>query len=73
MEHIDIKCSVSKCRNFCGYWIAVEQDTFYLCSDHAEKISPEMDIAYILDLKTGIMTEYELGIYSCDEECEECN
>ena len=85
IKHISKKCSVRGCKEHAKYWIPTEklsgdfdlkgEHTFFLCSDHCEKFSylGEMEMFNYLNPETGRIREIEIGVYSCREDCPECN
>ncbi len=84
IKHKVIKCNVKGCKQEATRWFDTAQvsgdfdmkfkDTFYLCLEHAEKISMGDDTyAYFLNPETGKMRQIELAVYSCSEQCDVCN
>ena len=68
--HLPAPCSVKDCSNEAEAWIANigGRDTFYLCDEHL----PECEIHLVIN-DDGTITNHEVAIYSCAEDCAVCN
>jgi len=85
VKHKAVKCNVRGCKIEASYWIDTAQlsgdfdmkskHTFYLCTDDAEKLSNggEFESYNYLNPETGRVRNIEIGVYSCDENCLQCN
>lgn len=70
--HFPVKCSVRDCRDEASWWIADigGRETFYLCSEH----NPESaDGLYHVINHDRTITTREVGGYSCNDTCKDCN
>ena len=80
MTHIPKLCSVSKCGYDASYWVSTWTGaTFFMCDAHMEQVagydeegSVRAEI-YMPNVLTGNVGATEIGVYSCSEECDECN
>lgn len=73
-EHIPAYCSVPGCQEEAWRWFHYEgrpQETFYLCDEHREVLSPEDDVVRLLS-PAGVPVERELAVYTCRDDCEDC-
>lgn len=83
MKHKSVKCNIKGCKEEAIRWFPTAEisgdfdmklkHTFYLCDTHKEMLSPEDDTVKFLNPETGKLREIELGVYSCSEQCIECN
>lgn len=83
MEHKAINCDITNCKNEAVRWFDTKnisgefdmkaKDTFYLCEGHSEELSPEDEYITFLNPETGTIKKIELAVYSCSEECSDCN
>jgi hypothetical protein len=81
-EHVPAYCNIAGCQEEACRWIdtsglpaftRLEDETFYLCPQHAEMLSPEDSMMNVLNLDTRSIATVELAIYSCSEDCRLCN
>jgi hypothetical protein len=81
-KHFPAYCDIEGCGEEASRWIDVsgiekatdiKDNTFYLCPEHAEILSPEDSMVHILNLDTKSITTLELAVYSCSDDCEVCN
>ena len=81
MPHIPELCSVRTCMEEATTWFDSSllfgrdypRDTFYLCPDHADKLSAYGSFIYWLDPKTELMRNVELAVYQCRDGCAVCD
>jgi hypothetical protein len=71
ITHVPAHCSVIGCTREATRWIADVggQDTFYLCADHM----PESDGVYSAIGADGTITNHEIAVYACADDCDICN
>lgn len=81
-EHEQAVCSVEGCKMDATRWFdtslmgtraADTPQTFYLCPEHAEQVSPDDTYAYQLSLHSRMIWKSELAVYSCHDDCPVCN
>lgn len=73
-KHVSAICSVPHCRQEAWRWFAYENfpdDTFSLCDEHREILSPEDDVVRLLT-PAGFPIVRELAVYACREDCPVC-
>ena len=51
----------------------VKNDTFYLCPDHAEVLSPNDNQVSTLIPSEGRIEVKDLAVYACSDKCRVCN
>jgi hypothetical protein len=86
MEHVPKDCSIEGCQDEATHWIDTSEgfyeglsgidtpETFYICDSHKGFLAnPEDEMYYHLRIDTHEMETFEIGIYSCSEECRDCN
>lgn len=74
MKHTPAVCSVKGCKEEAQYFFAKESmpfGTFYLCDEHNQFLAPE-DSYYHHIADDGSLVSDEIGVYQCNENCEEC-
>ena len=74
MKHKIKRCNIRKCKDEATRWIGnwpTIGKTFYFCSEHAERVSPDDSEVHLLS--GNHLITYELAVYSCSEKCEACN
>lgn len=82
-EHEDAYCSISQCQEYATRFICSKKEdapvlgikpheTFYLCDEHAEMLSPEDDHVVFIHPNTRELIQRELGVYACADTCEVC-
>ncbi len=75
IKHIPQQCQVIervRCRNEATQWVD-NYDTFYICLDHAARMTNEDYEMPIINLKNHRVEFREIGEYSCSEQCDICN
>lgn len=77
-------CMMESCTTEAGYWVpfrdsASQQETFYLCDEHMETLAGCDDEGSVRAEYARLWPEenhiemVEIGVYSCSEDCAECN
>jgi hypothetical protein len=72
--HTTVTCSVPGCEEEAWRWFEYEgvpDDTFRLCDEHWEILSPEDDVVRVLT-PAGVPVERELAVYACADDCPIC-
>jgi hypothetical protein len=69
--HQPASCSVQDCEEDAENWIANVggRQTFYLCSGH----TPSTDGFYSVIEDDGTITNHEIAVYACADDCPTCN
>lgn len=83
MKHKSIKCNIKGCKEEATRWFGTNTlsgdfnmkgvHTFYLCDNHNGYLSPEDDCIKFLNPETGKIRTIETAVYSCSEDCKNCN
>jgi len=76
IKHIPKRCQVIekiKCRDEATQWIGVSPNTFYICSDHAARMTNEDYEMPIINLETHVVEFTEVAEYACSTNCDICN
>lgn len=83
-EHDRVGCSVPECNGDATHWIHAPKwltirtgGTFYVCEDHhnngeGSMIEDEDGMFSTLN-PNGVLEYYEVGVYSCHEDCPVCS
>ena len=72
--HTVAVCSVPGCEEEAWRWFEYEgvpDETFRLCDEHREVLSPGDDVVRVLT-PAGVPVERELAVYACADDCPIC-
>jgi hypothetical protein len=80
MTHVPQYCSVKDCTEESTHWLQTWTGaTFHVCDEHMQTIAgfyedgSIREVIYMPNVLTGTLGETEIGVYSCSDECDQCN